>query len=234
MHEVFNYEPEQNSELKIRYKLLNQYLPQEEITKNYKKHIEATNTKLKESGKCVAKFWPRNLIFAYDGSKIKNEDLFEYEIYLDFNKVLKIEEYDKIYFLDRPIIESAISYSFAKETDNFLFWDQGHLNYVKKKSKNKIIISEKTLYMTNFHIFESIIHHKLREFLIKTKIDFTYLGYDDCKDYVKNNLPSKKTSGYIETNFDYKEIIENYSDLLQIIEHKYNKFSEQLKDIEFI
>ncbi len=220
-------------ELKPRFALLKQKLELQDIKKYQKIHLEEINKNLHSQGNYVIKLFARHLIFHYDGPLTKKQNLDQHQIYLNFNEIFKLEDYDLIYFLDRNFIESAVSFAFGATTSRFLYLDSTALNYTKKKFK-KINVPDNVISLMDDHIFESALLVKIKKFLDKENFKYIDLEYNNCKDYVKNNLNCKKFNAYREGNFDYKEIIENYSDCVEHIENKYLRFTEQLQNLEFV
>jgi len=232
-HESFSFVEKQYDELRVRFGLLKQKIELHDIKKYQKLHLEEINRNLKSQDNYVTKLFARDLIFTYNGPIIKDENLFQHEIYLNFNETFKIQDYDTIYFLDRNFIESAISFAFAATTSSFLYLDLSELNYKKKKFK-KIYIPNHELNLMDYHIYESVLLLKIKKFLDKENFKYIDLDYDRCTDYVKNNLDCKKPNGYLAGNFNYEEIIENYSSCVERIKNKYLRFTEQLQNLEFV
>lgn len=232
-HEPFNFIEQEFVELRTRFGLLKKKLHLQDLVNYQKKNLTQKIKNLNVEESYVCKLMPRNILFSYRGTVIREEQPFEHEIYLNFNEILKIQDYDKVYFLNRDVIDSSISFIFAQSINSFLFANQSDLNYQKKKNQ-KMIVSQHGLDLISFVVYECVLLEKIKEFLDKEKIPYTYIDYVECTEYVRKNLNCNKPNMYLESNFNYKELIENYSECVKHIENKYKEFKNQLKYLEFV
>lgn len=66
--------------------------------------------------------------------------------------------------------------------------------------------------------------------LLETKLPYTKLDYDDVPAYVSNTYPNI-TSDFIETKFDYKTLIKNYDQIVNVIEEEKLKFQPIVENL---
>jgi hypothetical protein len=232
-HESFNFAGKQYNELRVKYNLRRKTIQLSDVIQHQKKYLTDTLKDLDNQGDYVTKLFPRDLIFTTYGTSIKDGRVFEHEIYSNFNELFQLENFDKVYFLDRNIIESTASFGYAYSIDMFLFTEKGHLDYKKKKNQ-KIEISNLAFSFMNYHIYESLLHGKIKNFLDRKNITYTALDYHNCENYIEQNLKCDEPNLYFESNFDYKNLILNYNQCVEHIETKIEEYSTLLKNVEFI
>lgn len=203
------------------------------IIENQKRILRSGINRANANNNCVFKLFPRDLIFSTKDSIIVDDTSFKHDIFLNFNELFQLENFDKIYFLDRDNVEAAISFGYALVKDKFLFTDYGSVKYTQK-NQPQVELNEKDFMYINFFIYESMLLNKVKKFLDIKKINYTYIDYTDCPSYVQKNLPSNIPNMYYESKFNYRELIKNYDECVAHIENKFKVYSEKLKDIEFL
>jgi len=230
LHELFI---EISKQVNTRAKFLKKDNDLNFIIENQKRILRSGINRANANNNCVFKLFPRDLIFSTKDSIIVDDSAFKHDIFLNFNEFFELENFDKIYFLDRDNVEAAISYGYAWVKDKFLFTDYGSVNYTQK-NQPQVVLNEKDFMYINFFIYESVLLNKVKKFLDNKKLNYTYIDYADCPTYVQENLPSNIPNMYYESKFNYKELIKNYDECVAHIENKFKVYSEQLKDIEFL
>jgi len=139
----------------------------------------------------ILHFPPSNMMEEHSFDFVKNQFLFKLD-------VLKIKQYDKIYFLDRVLSDSLLSWAYCHHTRYF------H----KKKSEPpkyiKIEINDHDLSAVKFYIIEYFLQQKIKKYLDTEKIPYTYINESNCESYIdKNYLDIENTI------IDYKDYILN-------------------------
>lgn len=140
--------------------------------------------------------------------------------YLNLQEHIQIADYDKIYFLTRKDYISHIC--------SYLFGSYKQKLYIVNMEKlipyhNKPVI----LQYNKLELQALLIQHMLlplfEQKLLETKLDYTKLDYDEVPSYINNNYPNAK-SVYIETKFNYTNLIKNYDQIVNVIEEEKIKF----------
>lgn len=154
-------------------------------------------------------------------SLIKNKEFyFIAEDVLDLQKNIQIERYDQIYFLTRNDYKNnIISYLFGSGRKLLFLEEYKHL--IKSYDKpvylhyNKIDLQLMLIQNLLLEVFEK----QLRE----RRLDYTKLDYEEVPNFVSTNFDNIR-SDYVETKYDYKKIVKNYDEILNVIEESKQKF----------
>jgi hypothetical protein len=220
------YDPE----FDIRYK--NSKINIDELRFNQHKQLLINWTKtFFAQNNYVVKLWPRMLVSKPHEITYNLQD-YKPNIVTDLSTILKLQEYDKVYFLDRNLIDSVYSWVYANITNNFLFFE-GDKSYVKHLQQyDKISVKEEHFSMLKFYIYEIALQNKIREYLLIKNINHTLLNYDEIPDYVDKNF--NKLSIYKDAKFDYSKKIANYDELSNYINQTYDQALIAVKDINFV
>lgn len=235
-HESFDYISERYNIDYVRYGLMKKKPTLEEVKHQSKEYIQKTTSEILNNNG-VAKLFPRYLLsyfFLEKNQYCSIDDLsnFSYLYHTDVSEMFNLSMYHKIIFLERDLIETAISYAYGQQTKQMLFTDKNLLNYVKRKDQ-KIEINYETFKMVNFLIFEFCIFNQLKKFIIKNYKNYENLTYDNCIDHVSNNYGAGENVKVIETNFDYSNLILNYDELRSYIVDTLQKYSVQVPNFYF-
>lgn len=192
-----------------------------EFQKSFKNHVQELFVK----NNFVVKLYPRMLTFS--PHVINNIKEYNLTCMSNLTYFANIRKFDKIYYLDRNIVDSVCSWAFSNHINNFNF--RNERNLADYQSINISIDIEKDAFL-KFYIFEACILKLYKTFLEKNNINFIDLTYDNVVDYTKLNFPNvvNKT---IHSNFDYSKIITNYYDLQTSIMSYYDECDQYLKDL---
>lgn len=239
-HEVFD-SASHIHDLYIRSKML-----KKKDTKNYLMSGQTLfiSNKVKEvflKNNSVVKLFPRHIICKYGNLKnfdnlqrydfLENLLDFDFDPLNDLNTLLQLPNYNKIYVLERNLVDSAISFCYAIKVNNFLFSDTPTISHVQKKYERVIYDANDFGYL-NFAIFEHLILEKLKVYVAQ-KFNYTNLDFDDVPKYVDTTFPNLSKSDYIDPKFNYKEIITNYDEVKHYINTAYAEFSARFDHIIF-
>lgn len=177
----------------------------------------------------VSKLFPRMLIFA--PNLITDLSSYNYKIITNLTYYLNIKKFDKIYFLERNLVDGCCSWIYGHKIDQFIF---RNINTLQEKINlnSSIFIDYQNNPILKFYIFECALVEHLNHFLIREKIKFIKLNYDDIPVYVANNF-SKVKSNTLETKFDYSTLITNYNDVEKFVSKFYLECLEHVKQIKF-
>jgi len=129
-------------------------------------------------------------------------------------ELFNFEQYDKIYITYRESVADIIASNFVAR----------RLKKYTYKSKDQLItdIPKMTLSIESHAVvkdqiyFEGIVE-QLKQYFTLHNISFEELYYNDIPKYLVDHFPGV-TSFHVETNYDYKSIIENYDDIVPLYE----------------
>jgi len=135
-------------------------------------------------------------------------------------ELFNFEQYDKIYITYRESVADIIASNFVAR----------RLKKYTYKSKDQLVtdIPKMTLSIESHAVvkdqiyFESIVD-QLKQYFTLHNISFEELYYNDIPKYLTDHFPGV-SSFHVETNYDYKSIIENYDD----IESLYKFYKKQI------
>lgn len=228
-HENFDYIREKYKTDYIRYNLLKKNPSLQELNQNLKLHINKVNSKLEETGG-VIKFFPRYLLSYFFGSEkhhmsIDDFQKFNYLCETNISDLFKLNTYDQLIFLDRNLVDSAISYIYAIQTDQILFYDKDVLNYQSKKSQS-IEIRPEIFSILDFFILEFCIYEQLKTFISEKYKTYMFLTYENCTEYISNNYKNEKELTLLDPKYNYSSKISNYSKLESYINETFVKYSK--------
>lgn len=218
-----------------RYFLLRKTPELQELSHNLCSHVKSISEKVeKQNG--IIKLFPRYLLsyfFTNVGSHMCIEDFtnFKYTCETNVSEIFKLNTYDQIIFLERNLVDSAISYAHGIQTKKMLFTDQNLVNYELKKQQ-KVYIDDQVLCNLNFFIFEYYLYFQLKSFILQNYKGIT-LNYDTCIDYVKNNYNIQTRIKYVDTNFDYSNKIENYAKVKSYVLETADKYATMVPNFTF-
>lgn len=142
---------------------------------------------------------------------------FPYRI-LDFD-MFNFQQYNKFYFTYRRSLPDFIASKFVAVTfDKFTYKSEEEII----KNINPITFTKENADIIKDYNKSIDIMNKLKEYLKPTGVPIEDLYYEDIPEYIEKNFPNTKTS-HVETNYDYKQIITNYDDLLKF----YNEITNE-------
>lgn len=130
----------------------------------------------------------------------------------DFNW-FNFEQYDKIYFTYRESVSDSIASAFVAEK----------LNRFTYKHADQLVKITDPFYFSKTTDFQHAVDYingvkimsSLKEYLNSNSIKYDNLDYNNIPNYISNEFPNTKTF-HIETNYNYKEMISNYDDILEL------------------
>jgi len=176
-----------------------------------------------DEGNFVVKIWPSMLCLPphkiYNNQSlqdIKNNFIF------DITGCLNIHQYDRLYFLDKDLHQSAISWIYSKKTQ--IFHKRKNL-YIQTP---KINLDSVDYDNVRFYILEYCLHQKLRQFLLDKQIPFIEIS-NNFESYINTDILQIE-----ESQNDYKNLIHEYNDLYDYISEWYQVCIENTQDWYFI
>ena len=171
----------------------------------------------------VVKIWPSMMCFP--PHKIyKNQSFQDIKdnFIFDITEYLNIHQYDKLYFLDKDLHHSAISWVYSKKTQIF------HKRKNISRPTPIIFLDSVDYDNIRFYILEYCLHQKIKQFLLNKQIPFTDIS-NNIKSYINNDLLKIE-----ESQYDYRNLIHDYTDLYTYISEWYQICIENTKDWYFI
>lgn len=153
------------------------------------------------------------------------------QIFTDID-FLQFKKYDRVYFLYRKnIIDLIISQILARRINKFLYTSENSIPLIGYQEPLDLT-QNKILREIDYIIASLIIHDKIKNYLIKEKINFVELEYNDIPDYLKNQFP-KINSDYKEIGIDYSNVLKNYLEVAKHIELRKDLICEIMGKHEF-
>lgn len=142
-------------------------------------------------------------MFPYAGQLV-NFDLFNWHMY------------DKIYITHRTnLIDTICSLTVAHTYDKWLYEGANkpfdHLDSIK--FDQSVFAHQDSLFTA---IWDDYVLELVYDYLIANHIPYSSISYENMIKYTDDNFP-KGTSRYISSNYEYKNIISNYSDIEKIM-----------------
>lgn len=171
----------------------------------------------------VIKLFPRMVILG--NHHIENLDSYEHRIIDNLSYFYNIQKYDKIYFLNRNIIDSVCSYMFGLHVQSFISTDTSLYDY----NESVIIDIDDRL---NFYLYEYAIQSRIKDFIERKNLSCTILDYQDIPQYVGFTYPNIKNKT-IDSKIDYKKIITNYNEVCDYISQTYKTYLDKANNINF-
>jgi len=223
------WEPYEN----IRDKIKSIKITSTDLWNSHKLQVIETTELLENDSNFVAKCFA---CYGFNIYKTKHDlpIFWEKGDFLDLS-YFKLNMYDKIYCTYRTNYTDMIcSYRFMKNFSS-PFYRIDHKNDLKNKemhSRQKIIIpyDVKTAYLD---CIEKIIYDcRINQFK-KLNYNFLELEYNEIPKYIEKNL-SNVQSKYVESEFDYKKRVRNYSEIDDKIKKTFEELEPVKKQIELL
>lgn len=169
----------------------------------------------------ITKIWPSMLIYhlSYQMPVDKTFDMIKKHTLFNIKEYLKIDQYDKLYFIDRNLETSTASWVYAYKNQLYHFGKNGGEPY-----RPTITITQKDFDTARFYILEYCLQQKLKTFLQDNNIIFEDIT-DNCFEFINNNMVTIR-----QTNNDYQSLITNYDELQSFITDWYPICLEDTKD----
>lgn len=141
---------------------------------------------------------------------------------LDLENNFQISNYDKIYFLTRhDYINNVCSYLFGNAITKLL-WFEKEKNAIKMYDRPMFLHYDKLSLQSM--VIKNMLMPVYEQKLIDTKLPYTKLDYEDIPNYVETELLGAK-SDFVESKYNYKNLIKNYDQLVNEIEEQRLRFT---------
>lgn len=145
-------------------------------------------------------------------------------ILFNLEEYLQLSQYDSIYFLDRNLHESTLSWIYTRKTGQY------HTFENDKTIFNPINLVSEDYERAKFYVLEYILQQKIKEYLIDKKIAFTEVSDHNYKNYAND----KNSIGMQERFVPYDKLIDGCSNLTNLITKTYEEYKEQTKNWIFV
>lgn len=122
----------------------------------------------------------------------------------------QIGQYDKIIILNRKNFTDLYCSWITGQKSNKLLYTQLEKNLIEKNSKPFSIKLHKKI--AKILLFDIWFLENCMDYLSIENSKIVQLDYNNVKDYTNKNFPNI-TSKYIETHFNYEELITNYDEI---------------------
>jgi hypothetical protein len=174
------------------------------------------------------KIFPHNFVsFIREKSSFRPDNksypLFVKEHILDLNEYFNLNQYDKIFLLNRKeIVDNIISQLYALQIGTFLLEQKDKSRLDRLKPKGELYLTTNDMYVYRSRIYCHLFLKQLPKYFDNLNIKYEELDYDEVPFYIEKNYPSIK-SQFIDTEFDYKNGITNYNEIKKEIETLYDE-----------
>jgi hypothetical protein len=207
------------NEIILTHKELRKKISNEELLPLFKSKIKNITNDLFTENNFGCKLWPSMLALPANEHNIYNESLDDIKqtILFDLEYYFNLSQYDQLYFLNRNVEISTISWVYSKRTD---------LYHTYKGRKNKyypITLNYEDFAKARFYILECCLQEKIKTYLVSNKIPFIEISDQDY------NLYSNNAKVLEETDIDYHRYITNINQFKKFIGNTFDEYSEKTK-----
>jgi hypothetical protein len=171
----------------------------------------------------ICKIWPSMLIVPPD--KFESHQTFDdikSRIIFNISEYLRISEYDQLYYINKELQHSTLSWVYAKKTRRFHRFNK-HIKY----NSPVITIDDNDLDRLRFYILEYCLQEKIKDFLCKQKIPYTDIS-ETYTQYIDDSMLNTSA-----TNNDYPNLITNSDTISKFIDDWYNICCENTIDWKY-
>lgn len=181
-------------------------------------NLKDITEKLHTKDNFVIKIWPSMLMLPENFfERFKNLDEIKKTILFNIQDCIKLLNYDVLYFLDRDLAYSTISWVYTKKIRKYHKHKKFNIVYSKVK------LTPLDYEIATYYILEYCLQQKIKKYLIKENKNFILINDNNYKSYTEPNLLDTE-----ETIVKYDELIENSESFYQFIEIKYNEINSYI------
>ena len=190
----------------------------------FQNKINEITKQLLEKKSFICKIFPSMLIAPPMHIINENEtvDHIKHRIIFNIWETLNLSQYDEIYFIERNLAESAISWVYSNKTGIYHKY-KNKLNDYKSIKLNSVDYAR-----ARFYVLEYLLQEKIKNYLQKNSIPFTLITENNYLDIInghKNMID--------ETPVNYKEIINNAENLISYVEKIQKEYSLLVQDWQY-
>lgn len=170
----------------------------------------------------ICKLWPSML--SEPPNRITDNDTFDdikNKTIFNISEYFRIKEYDQLYYINKDLHHSTISWVYTKKTK--LFHRVKNNDYLTPL----ITIDKDDLNLIKFYILEYCLQEKIKDFLCEQKIPYTDIT-KTYNQYIDNDIINLTV-----TNNDYAKLITNYDMLPSFIDDWYKVCLENTSDWKY-
>jgi len=168
----------------------------------YKKLLDMHLQQLEKLEEGVTRLHPTQLSLIPTNGKLLDFDLFNFK------------QYNKIYFTARVNVADAVSSLFIAHSLNKYTYKS--LDELEKHIEPKEF-TEDSYNRVFMLLYADLISKHLKAYLTKASIEWEHIDHDDVPKFIEQNYNNISSSN-IETNFNYKDLVTNYNELVFIYE----------------
>jgi hypothetical protein len=174
------------------------------------------------------KLFPRMTILGVQ--KIHELKSYTNTIINELSYFYNIRKFDKIFLIDRNIIDSVYSYAYSSHIQVYNFRDINLLNN-HLRNKKPILLDLDNPFL-KFYIYESAVLNVWSQFLSNNQIEHVKLEYTQLPNYIANNYPNIDTPT-LDNKFDYTHLISNYQECRTQILEFYEECKKLCENLSF-
>jgi len=210
-----------------RNRLLKKPIEIHDVVKKRELFLQNYTNNLFDMPGCVIKLFPRHIITLQHADKIlKKIDDLKYQVIENISDILRLQDFDKIYVMHRSLVESAISFAYAKQV--------GYMLYIfpQKVKNKKLTIQQNVLDELNYFLLENIVLEDLQTFL-NNNYNCINLDFHKAIEYVDIEFTDKGQIMYQDPKYNYKNLILNYSEVEDYIHKTFSNLQSKRIECNF-
>lgn len=170
----------------------------------------------------ICKLWPSMLIMPDHKFQIDQTfDDIKKKIIFNISEYFRIKEYDQLYYINKDLHHSTISWVYTKKTNLF------HRGKFTEYSTPTITVEDDDIDTIKFYILEYCLQEKIKDFLHEQKIPYTDIS-ETYNQYIDTEILTT-----VVTNNDYTKLISNYDTLPSFIDDWYKLCCENTIDWKY-
>lgn len=190
--------------------------------KTFQNQFSIYTAQLFSTDNFVCKLWPSMLIYRNDYGTEVTLDYVHENIIFNISKFWNLKSYDKLFFLDRDLKSSTLSWVYSKHTKKFHVSDNENIN----ESYHKIQINNNDINTAKFYILEYCLQHKIKNSILNLNYDLTEIN--EPKNFV-----NRTQLGKIKHIIDYNKLIVNHQILDDLFIDYFEYCQDAIKDWTF-
>jgi hypothetical protein len=183
-----------------------------EIPQKHLAKVKFALNEINDSPTGVVRYHPEQLSFIPFSGSVLDLDLFNFK------------QYDKILFTVRRDIANMISSRFVATELNR--WTYNFESQVHNKI-TPMSLGLPGYYHIKLALYNELIVSRLKDYLLTNNIQYEQVDYNDVPAYLDINFPSDHYQSTVETKYDYKSIVTNFDEIMEL----YEKFKPEVQEL---
>jgi hypothetical protein len=183
-----------------------------DIPKKHLEKVEIAINEINDSAEGIVRYHPDQLSFIPFSGSMLDLDLFNFK------------QYDKILFTVRNDIANMIGSRFiATELNRWTYNFESQIY----KTIAPLMISPPGYYHIKLALYNELVVNRVTNYFLNNSIMHEVIDYNDVPRYLDTNFPSNHHRSTVETNYDYKSIVTNFDEIIEL----YEKFKPEVQEM---